>query len=140
MQLFVVLLFSFFLSRPLLKSFDSLWLYFSNKVTTYSLHFLSLIRKIILSLSVLPTDKTKCLVYLSFNSIAQLINEISSDLQKLPKYFNDTVIVTFCRASFTWFRLGWVTVSPYDSALYLKDLELSPLATLTEQLVSSSFK
>ena len=109
-------------------------------MTTYSLHFLSLIRKIILSLSVLPTDKTKCLVYLSFNSTTQLINEISSDLQKLPKYFNDTVIVTFCRASFTWFRLGWVTVSPYDSALYLKDLELLPLATLTEQLVSSSFK
>ena len=109
-------------------------------MTTYSLNFSSLIRKITLSLSVPPTDKTKCLVYLSFNSTSQLINEISSDLQKLPKYFNDTVIVTFCRASFPWFRLGWVTVPPNDSALYLKDLELSPLATLTEQLVSSSFK
>ena len=35
--------------------------------------------------------------HLSFNSTLQLINVISSDLQKLLKYFIDTAIVAFFR-------------------------------------------
>ena len=47
------------------------------------------------TLSVPAAEKTQYVVYLSFNSILQLINDISSDLQKLLKYFNGTAIVTF---------------------------------------------
>ena len=57
---------------------------------------MSLIVKIILS--PLPAaDKTHYFVHLSFNSTLQLINGISSDLQKLLKYFNGTTIVAFLK-------------------------------------------
>ena len=42
-------------------------------------------------------DKTHYFVHLSFNSTLQLINGISSDLQKLLKYFNGTTIVAFLK-------------------------------------------
>ena len=44
-----------------------------------------------------PLLLTKYFVHLSFNYTLQLINDISSDLQILLKYFNDTVTVTFLR-------------------------------------------
>ena len=47
--------------------------------------------------SLQSTDKTQSFVHLSFNSTLQLIKSISSDLQKLLKYFNDTAIVPFLR-------------------------------------------
>ena len=94
---FVVYLFSLFalylfkftdLLDPLLRRFHSFWLSFAHKVTTGSNNFVSLIVKIILlelasSLSAPVTDKTQYFVHLSFNSTLQLINVISSDLQKL---------------------------------------------------------
>ena len=63
---------------------------------------MSLIVKILsslltLALSVPAKDKTQCFDHLSFNSTLQLINGISSDLQKLLKYFNGTPIVAFFR-------------------------------------------
>ena len=67
-------------------------------------NFVSSIVKMILLSSLLPlalsvpaTDKTKCFAHLSFNSTLQLINGISSDLQKLFTYFNGTAIVTFLK-------------------------------------------
>ena len=50
-----------------------------------------------LVLSLSAADKTRYFVYLSFNSVLQLINGISSDLKKLPRYFNGTKIVAFSR-------------------------------------------
>ena len=50
-----------------------------------------------LTLSSPGADKAQCYVHLNFNSTLQLINGIPSDLQKLLKYFNGTVIVAFFR-------------------------------------------
>ena len=46
-------------------------------------------------------DKTQYFVHLS--STLQLINGISSNLQKLLKYFNDTAIVAFLKIPFAPF-------------------------------------
>ena len=59
-------------------------------------------------------DKTQHFVHLSFNSILQLINDISSDLQKLLKCFNDTAIVAFFRILFA----QSASVFPNNLALY----------------------
>ena len=59
---------------------------------------MSLIVKITLlalTLLALAAHKSKHFVHLSFNSNLQFINGISSDLQKLLKYLNDTSIVAF---------------------------------------------
>ena len=74
----------------------------ADKVTTRTYSFVSLIVKIILlalalslALSLPAADKTQYFIHLNFNLIFQLINGISSDIQKSPKYFNDTAIVAF---------------------------------------------
>ena len=54
--------------------------------------FLSLLT---LSLLLLAAEKTQYFVHLSFNSTFQLTNGISSDLQKLHNYFNESAIVPF---------------------------------------------
>ena len=63
--------------------------------------FGSLVVKILsssLALTLLTSAaKTHCLVHLSSNSTLQLINDISSDLQKILRYFNGTAIVSFFR-------------------------------------------
>ena len=46
----------------------------------------------LISLSIPSAEKTQYFVHLSFNSTLQLINDISSELQKLLKYFNGTAI------------------------------------------------
>ena len=58
--------------------------------------------------------KTQYFVLLSFDSTLQLINDISSDLQKLPKYFNGTARVTFFRIPFA----PSVSVFPNNLTLY----------------------
>ena len=66
----------------------------------------------------------------------QLLNSISSDLQKLLKYFNGTAIVAFLKILLVWFGAGWTpvfsnnlaTVFPNNLALYFKDLKLSVFA------------
>ena len=90
------------LSNPLLRSFNSFWLSFADKVMTGTRNFVSLIVKTISSelssaLSVPVEAKTQCFVHLSFNSILQLINGISSDFQKLLRYFNGTATVVFLK-------------------------------------------
>ena len=65
---------------------------------------MSLIVKIILlkltfALSAPTADKPQQFVHLRFNSISQLINGISSDLQNLLKYFTGTAIVVFIKIS-----------------------------------------
>ena len=57
-------------------------------------------------LSLPAADKTQYFVHLSFNSILQLINGISSDLQKLLKYFNGTAIIAFFRILLALFGAG----------------------------------
>ena len=52
------------------------------------------------ALLVPPADRTQYFVHLSFNQNFQLINGISSDLQKLLKYFNGTGIVAFLKIPF----------------------------------------
>ena len=44
-------------------------------------------------LSLPAAVETQCLVHWSFNSTLQLINGISGDLQKVPRYFNGTANV-----------------------------------------------
>ena len=87
------------------------------KLGTYN--SVSLIAKIILlelatsslsSLATSSTDKAQCFVHLSFNSTSQLINGISSDLQKLLWYFNSTAIAAFSRIPSAAFGAGWATV------------------------------
>ena len=109
LNLYVIFLFSFFvlyslqqtdLSNPLLRSFDNLLLSFADKVTTVTYNFVSSAVKIMLLgltfvLSAPAADRTQYFAVISSNSALQLINEISSDLQKLLKYFNGTAIVAF---------------------------------------------
>ena len=75
-----------------------------------------MIVKIILSgltsvLSLLATAKTQCFDHWSFNSTLQLINDNSSDLQKLLRYFNSTAMVAFYRISMFLFGVDLASVS-----------------------------
>ena len=139
---FAVFLFSFFLlysfqqpdlSNLLLRNFESVWLSFTDKVTTGTYNFVSFLVKIILlelapSLSLLPTSatgKTQCFFHLSFDSTLQLMNDISGDCQKLHRYFDSTAIVTFLKIPLVWFGAGCVIVGPSKLVLYLKDFKFS---------------
>ena len=66
------------------------------------------------ALSAPAAVKTQYFVLLSFDSTLQLINDISSDLQKLPKYFNGTAPVAFFRIPFA----PSVSVLPNTLTLY----------------------
>ena len=61
--------------------------------------FLSLL-ELASALTALTADKTQCSVHLSFNSTLQLIKYISSNLQKVPSYFNGTVVFVFLKIPF----------------------------------------
>ena len=50
---------------------------------------------LLISFSLRAADKTQYFVHLSFSSTFQLNDSISSDPQKLLKYFNGTEIVKF---------------------------------------------
>ena len=52
-----------------------------------------------LLLSLPSVDKTESFVHVSSNLTLQLINGISSDIQKLFRYFIDTAIAKFSRIS-----------------------------------------
>ena len=91
---------------------------------------MSLIIKIILlglesEFSVTFQAKTQYFVHLSFNSTLQLINDISTDLKKLPRYFNHIVIVEFIKVIFA----QSANLIPNDLALYLKELKV-PIFTV----------
>ena len=91
-------------------------------IGTYN--FVSLTMKIILLglifvLSLPAEEKTQHFVHLSFNSTFQWINDISSDLQKLLKYFEDTAIVAFFRILLAWFEVARATVFPNKLVLSL---------------------
>ena len=87
-------------------------------------------------LSAPAAEKTQSFIHLSFNSTFQLINDISSDLQKLLKYFNDTAIVGFFKIPFA----PSTSVFSNHLALYSKDLKLLSLAISALKLVASSFE
>ena len=83
---------------------------------------MSLIVKIILLglayvLSAPVAVKTQYFAHWSFNSSLQLINDTFGDLQKLPKYFNDTAIVALFRIPFAPSTLMFSN----NLDLYLKD-------------------
>ena len=65
------------------------------------------------------SDKTQYFVHWSYNSPLQLINDISSDLQKLLKNFNDTANVAFSKIPFGLSAPAF----PNKLALYSKDLK-----------------
>ena len=77
--------------------------------------------------------KAQCLVHLIFNSTLQLINGISSDHQKLLRYFNGTVMAVFFRIPL----LPSATVFPNNLALYLKDLKALVLAIIAFKFAAS---
>ena len=70
--------------------FDKSLLSFADKLTIRTNNFVS-------SLSLVA--KTQCFFHIG-NSNLQLISGISSDLQKLPNYFNDTAIIEFSKITF----------------------------------------
>ena len=76
------------------------------------------------------------MVHLSFNSIFQLINGISSDLQKLLNYFNGTAIAAFVRVPL----FPSASEFPNNLSLYSKDLKILLLAISALKLVVSSFE
>ena len=86
----------------------------ADKVTTGTYNFVSLIVQIILlalsalaiSLSLPVADKAHYFAHQSFNSTLQLINGISSDLQKLLKCFNGTTIAAFLKIPLAAFGAG----------------------------------
>ena len=120
---------------------------FTDKVTTGTYKFVSLIVKIILLelklLSLSPwyslpsADKTQYFAHLIFNFTLQLINAISSDLQKLFKYFNGTATVAIFRIPLAAFGAGLATVFSNNSVLYLKDLKLLLAVSALKSVVSS---
>ena len=66
----------------------------------------------------------------------ELINDISSDVQKLLKYFNGASIVVFVRIPFA----PSVLVIPNNLALYMKGLKLLLLEISALKLVASSLE
>ena len=93
---YVAFLFSLFILTDLtdlsLRRFDSFCLSFADGAMTGTYNFASLIVKVILlelasTFSTPPAAKIQCFFHLSFNSILQLINDISSNLQKVFRYF-----------------------------------------------------
>ena len=62
---------------------------------------MTLLGSLLLTLSAPAADRTQYFVHLSFGSTLQSINVISSNLQKLLKYFNGTEIVTFLKIPFS---------------------------------------
>ena len=75
-------------------------------------NFLSLVIKMILlelafGLSAPAADKTEYFVHLSFSFTLQLINSISSDLQKFLKHFTSTKIISFFRIPLAWSGATW---------------------------------
>ena len=91
-------------------------------MTTETYDFVSLVVKMILLrpksvLSRQSVAKTQCFGHLSVNFTSQLINGISSNHQKLLRYFKSSAIVSFSRITLE-------TVSPINVVLYLKDLTL----------------
>ena len=66
----------------------------------------------------MPLAKTPYFVNLSFNFTLQLINAMSSDLQKLLRFVNGTAIVSFYRIQVA------AAVYPINLVLYLKDLKV----------------
>ena len=130
-----------FVYFPLLTSFDSFLLCFSDKVTTESYSFMSLIVKIVslglAFVSLAPgLDKIQRFFHLSFNSHLQLISGISSDLQKLLAYFNDIAIDVFVMIPFT----PSPSVFRNNLALYSKDLKPLLFAMSALKLVASSLE
>ena len=108
---------------------------------------MSLIVKIILlllssfllwALRVPATSKTQCFVHLSFNSTFQLINGISSDIQKLLKFCNGTAIVAFLEIRLAASGADCATLFPNNFALYLKDLKLLVFAMFLLKLTAAS--
>ena len=94
-------------------------------------NFVSLIIKIILlglesEFSVSFQAKTQYFVHLIFNSTLHLINDISRDLKKLPRSFNDIVIVVFIKIIFAQSAY----LLPNDLALYLKELKVQIFTVL----------
>ena len=83
-----------------------------------------------LTLSLLAVDKTQYAAYLNLNSILQLIDGISNDLQKLLKYFHRTEIdALFINPLFiASFGVVCAILVSNDFALYLTDLKLLSLA------------
>ena len=70
----------------------------------------------------------------------QLVNCISSEFQKLCKYFNGTAIVAFRKIPFGAFSADWAALFPDNLTLYLKNLKLSVLAMLLLKLFASSLE
>ena len=73
---------------------------------------------------------------MSINSTLKVINDISNDLQKLRKYFNDTAITALVRIPFS----PSASAFPNNLVLYLKYLKLLVLAISVLKLVASSFE
>ena len=69
-------------------------------------------------------DKVQSSIQFNLRRLLQLINYISSDLQKLLRYFNGTTILVFFKKLFP---SAASAVFPTRVALYLNDSELSVL-------------
>ena len=89
-----------------------------------------------LTLSIPAEPKTQCFVHWNFNSTLQLINGISSYFQKF-RHFNGTAIAASFRISSLTFGTGWVSVSPTNLDLYMKDLKAAVFLILALMLVAS---
>ena len=83
----------------------------------------------------LSCSKTQCFVYLSSHSL-QLINCISSHLNKLLKYFNWAAIVASVKIQI----ILSASVFPINLVLYLRDLKFPSLAISALKLVALSLE
>ena len=89
-----------------------------------------------LALVALAADKTQYFLHLSFDSTLQLINGISSDLQKLLKYLKGKAIAEIFKFLFA---LSAAVFSD-NLALYLNHLKFSSLAISALKSVTSSLE
>ena len=83
----------------------------------------------------LSCSKTQCFVYLSSDSL-QLINCISSHLNKLLKYFNWAAIVASVKIQI----ILSASVFPINLVLYLRDLKFPSIAISALKLVALSLE
>ena len=135
-----ILIFTFcFIFISIQRSFKSFgekfWYFLSKKLSTKLRQgLIILIVKIILlelalALSLLfrSTDKAQCFIHLGFSLNLQFVDGVSSDLQKLHRYFNSAAIVAFYIILLPIFEACWATLFSINLALYLKDSKASVL-------------
>ena len=65
---------------------------------------------------------------------------MSSDIERLLKYFNETAVIAYFRIFLALIELGWASVFSYNLSLYMKYLKSSVFAILLSKSVATALE